>query len=195
MIIQVLAGIREKCAAVIVAAIADLLHEEVKVRLDLWVAGIQSLEAPEKNRIGAKRIERVDRGVQISEQRDRRDDEHHDICRAQQLKRVLAILFEHALAELAVIFRSACANVVNIGQEDLPVKAIYKFIRQKVVTNGEIVFYHRLQIIDTKIAIDAIDNLFSDTSVSQDKARVNLENLIEEIHTMLESLEAAADDE
>lgn len=40
-----------------------------------------------------------------------------------------------------------------------------------------------------EMALQSINNLFSDTSVSKETAKYNLESLIEEIKTMLESLE------
>lgn len=45
-----------------------------------------------------------------------------------------------------------------------------------------------------KEALEAIENLFTDTNVSQGRAKENLKHLRNEIDTMIESLDASEED-
>ena len=107
VVIEVLAGIGKESAAVVVAAVAHFLHEEVEIDSGSLVCRVKVFHAPQQERVRSERIEGVDGGFQVAEEGDRGDDQEHDIRRPKKLEGMLFVLFQYGLAERFVIFRLA----------------------------------------------------------------------------------------
>ena len=66
-------------------SVTDFLHEKIQVRLRGSISCINLFQAPKQYRIGIKGFERMNRCLQVSEERNHRDDENDDIRRTQNL--------------------------------------------------------------------------------------------------------------
>ena len=73
VVVEVLVGIGKEDAALMMAAVADVMHEKIQRDLGYRVFGIQVLQAPQQHRVRPKRVQGDQSGSQVAKQRDGKD--------------------------------------------------------------------------------------------------------------------------
>lgn len=154
MVIKILIWIRQEWTAVIVATIAARLQIKVQVNHGLLVFGANVFQAPEKQRVRVKGIERTHERPQIAKYGNGDDNKYNYIGAAEYLPGVSAILLQNLIAKLLNVLRSAGAIEVKVVQKRILVKALDDFIGEIVVADGESMRNDVLNRVDAKIAID-----------------------------------------
>lgn len=154
---EVLAGIGEEGAAVVVAAVRIDLHIKVEVDEDFGIVGVDVLESPEKDGVGVEGVERLHCCAQVGEDGDGEDDHHDDVGRTEPTEGIFFVYFEDLFAVVVVVEGAGLANFVEMSEEDLAVEFVPEFVGKFVVPDGHVIPNDVVDAVDAEVSEDAIE--------------------------------------